>query len=482
MSNPKPPSTCWLFILCVCYGWTGAHHLSLGRECQALLWYTSFGLFGLGVLVDVFLLPTYRKFLVDSIGGEEQDETEQTHSSLSLQEVLLADHLNPNVGSPKRSTTRSRPSDKTSVCSSLWGCIVRALGGSFFGAYYDVIASFASTALDLVLDPLGGTLGDALRARLCVKAFARSVAVWLCCNAGARTSHLMLVIVIGFALEIFFEAFFGGTFYGDINKGIVTEFEEEETQGLEQSFLCSFVLSVITLAFATRKRTFQELRPRPYWRRWLAWSSAIFVFWTAILAGFVYHFEMVNSKGEVQTVLDMASEFFESTEWLQVKAIFGRYANITKEQGLSAGLQSFVEDLQQEMEGSRDRGSTGGGKRGSKRGRGGDWEGAEGDEESEEDEEGGWAWAWFEENINWALGTFSGLWVGGRVGWRFVLDFAYVFLSFFLSPSFFESLSVRKCPDGPVECVAVASAEDERKSDWKTLGVSPGASDDEIKD
>lgn len=44
----------WLFC-----GWSGLHHLLLGRDMHALLWLTTFDGFGIGLLRDMWRIPTY---------------------------------------------------------------------------------------------------------------------------------------------------------------------------------------------------------------------------------------------------------------------------------------------------------------------------------------------------------------------------------------------------------------------------------------
>ena len=44
----------WLFC-----GWSGLHHLLLGRDTHALLWLTTFDGFGFGLLRDLWRIPSY---------------------------------------------------------------------------------------------------------------------------------------------------------------------------------------------------------------------------------------------------------------------------------------------------------------------------------------------------------------------------------------------------------------------------------------
>ena len=45
------------YILCVCFGYIGAHRFYLGHNGMGILYFLTFGFFGLGWFVDLFTLP-----------------------------------------------------------------------------------------------------------------------------------------------------------------------------------------------------------------------------------------------------------------------------------------------------------------------------------------------------------------------------------------------------------------------------------------
>lgn len=60
--RPQPNSkktTFWAYFWWVFGGFLGAHHWYLNRDNQALVWFGTCGLFGIGWLRDLYRIPTY---------------------------------------------------------------------------------------------------------------------------------------------------------------------------------------------------------------------------------------------------------------------------------------------------------------------------------------------------------------------------------------------------------------------------------------
>ena len=53
------PLQCSTYLAWLCCGWSGLHHLLLQRDSQAFLWLTTFGGFGLGLLRELWRIPSY---------------------------------------------------------------------------------------------------------------------------------------------------------------------------------------------------------------------------------------------------------------------------------------------------------------------------------------------------------------------------------------------------------------------------------------
>lgn len=55
---PPQKSIFITYLLWLFGGWFGAHHLYLGRDLQAFTWWSTFGGFGIGWLVEFFQIPS----------------------------------------------------------------------------------------------------------------------------------------------------------------------------------------------------------------------------------------------------------------------------------------------------------------------------------------------------------------------------------------------------------------------------------------
>lgn len=56
--RPKSGPTAFILWLCCLIGICGLHRFYLGRPWTGLLWLLTLGLFGIGQIVDLFLLPS----------------------------------------------------------------------------------------------------------------------------------------------------------------------------------------------------------------------------------------------------------------------------------------------------------------------------------------------------------------------------------------------------------------------------------------
>jgi len=60
MSYSKTHSTFLGYVLWV-FGFTGAHRFYFGRPISGVIWFLSFGVLGIGWLIDVFLIPSMNR-------------------------------------------------------------------------------------------------------------------------------------------------------------------------------------------------------------------------------------------------------------------------------------------------------------------------------------------------------------------------------------------------------------------------------------
>ncbi|GJM20010.1 MAG: hypothetical protein DHS20C14_22230 [Phycisphaeraceae bacterium] len=57
MDTPRDSGVAYLLWLLCFFGFAGVHRFYLGRWFTGLIWLFTFGLFGIGQVVDLFLIP-----------------------------------------------------------------------------------------------------------------------------------------------------------------------------------------------------------------------------------------------------------------------------------------------------------------------------------------------------------------------------------------------------------------------------------------
>lgn len=148
------------YALWLLFGFTGLHHLYLGRDRQAILWITSFGgIFGLGWLVDFGRIPAYVR------------ESSTDPAYVQLQTAYMNLHRSPPI------------------CSNVRRILAQVLFGYFYrGLVYSAIPEdLSSPALICLLAPLGTAFGT-----------------YMVSNVGGIRSHYMYAVLGAYTGEFLF--------------------------------------------------------------------------------------------------------------------------------------------------------------------------------------------------------------------------------------------------------------------------------------
>lgn len=248
------------YFFWLCLGWLGIHHFYLGRDCQGLLWLTSFaGCFGIGWLRDFYRIPTYVK-----------DANEDQHYLEYITAQMRYD------GSPR-------------VLKN----IHRVLGQLMFASFYRSLIFLAIpeeysdlTPLLVAVLPLGTVFGT-----------------YMVSNVGRIKSSLRYAII---------GAYLGEFLFGSSHLCL-------EDQNVPLAIGTAMVLSTYGWEYDRRP---QAVRVKKCSRRVAVWMLVILVF-SSLCCSFLYFNASVTSQdGEKIKLREAVGNFFRSPHWAKMKQSF----------------------------------------------------------------------------------------------------------------------------------------------------------------